>query len=145
MRPAEFARSGQWARLLPALLWQALIWLLSSRPWPAAGGLVARLWLLLPEGLRQLLPADKVVHAAFYGVLGLLWVWGLLRLVRLPLRRKLATAWLLATAWGALDELHQSYVPGRTADLWDLLADAVGAALAIGLWGLLQRRRAPSA
>ncbi len=125
-----------WLRLLPALLWQALIWQLSSRPWPAAGGLLTRLWLLLPEGLRQALPADKAVHAAFYGVLGLLWVWGL------PLRQRVGAAWLLASAWGALDELHQAYVPGRTADLWDALADAVGAALAIGLWVLLQKRRA---
>lgn len=133
--PRELAKLTVWLRLLPALLWQALIWLLSSRPWPTAGGLVARLWLLLPQGLRELLPADKAVHATFYGILALLWVWGL------PLRQRIGAAWLLATAWGALDELHQAYVPGRTADLWDLLADAVGAALAVGLWALVQQRR----
>ena len=30
---------------------------------------------------------------------------------------------------GALDELHQSLVPGRSAELGDWLADAVGVAL----------------
>lgn len=135
--PRQLAVRALWLRLSPALLWQALIWLLSSRPWPTAGGLVARLWLLLPQGLRELLPADKAVHATFYAILALLWVWGL------PLRQRVGAAWLLATAWGALDEFHQSYVPGRTADLWDLLADAVGAALAVGLWAWLPRRRSP--
>ena len=32
--------------------------------------------------------------------------------------------------YGATDEWHQSFVPGRDADVRDLVADAVGAALA---------------
>jgi VanZ family protein len=36
----------------------------------------------------------------------------------------------MAVAWGVFDEAHQSFVPGRTADILDLLADATGAALA---------------
>jgi VanZ family protein len=40
-----------------------------------------------------------------------------------------------AIAYGASDEWHQSFVPGRHADLWDLAADAVGAALALGVLG----------
>ena len=35
----------------------------------------------------------------------------------------------LGTSYGALDELHQSLVPGRSAELGDWLADAVGVAL----------------
>lgn len=130
----ELANPRVVLRLLPALLWQALIWLLSSRPWPTAGGLLARLWLLLPQALAELLPADKALHATFYAILALLWVWGL------PLRQRIGAAWLLATAWGALDEWHQAYVPGRTADLWDLLADGVGAALALGVYAIVRRR-----
>ncbi len=41
-----------------------------------------------------------------------------------------AVAIVLASAWGAVDEWHQSGVPGRTASIADLLADVVGAALA---------------
>ena len=40
-------------------------------------------------------------------------------------------AWLIAAAYGVVDELHQSYVPGRVCSVADLASDAVGAALAI--------------
>ena len=43
---------------------------------------------------------------------------------------------LLATLYGVTDEGHQWFVPGRTAEVADLVADAVGAAVATGLiWG----------
>lgn len=42
-------------------------------------------------------------------------------------------SWLLATAYGGVDEWHQSWVPGRTASLGDVLSDAVGAALGVAL------------
>jgi VanZ family protein len=58
----------------------------------------------------------------------------------------LASAWLLATAYGATDEWHQVYVPGRFPDLRDWAADSVGAALgaaAVGAWSIIiaARRR----
>ena len=34
------------------------------------------------------------------------------------------------TGVGALDEFHQIFVPSRTADIFDVAADAVGAAIA---------------
>jgi VanZ family protein len=37
---------------------------------------------------------------------------------------------LLATAYGATDEFHQLFVPGRTADLLDLCADFTGSSAA---------------
>jgi VanZ family protein len=45
-----------------------------------------------------------------------------------------------ATAYAITDELHQSFVPGRTADVNDLVADVVGATMgtfACWLWGIL--------
>ena len=122
-------------RIAPALAWQGLIWFLSSRPWPKAGGWIAELWQALPRWLSQTLPADKTLHALFFGLLALLWHLGLP-----PRRGRALLAWGLAVLWGALDELHQSYVPGRTADPWDLLADATGALIAVAAAALLTRR-----
>ena len=34
---------------------------------------------------------------------------------------------LLATLFGVTDEIHQYFVPGRQADVFDVVADAVGA------------------
>lgn len=51
-------------------------------------------------------------------------------------------AWLIATIYGITDEWHQSFVPGRMADVRDVVADAAGAALAVGAafwWGMIGR------
>jgi VanZ family protein len=44
-----------------------------------------------------------------------------------------AAAWsvAVATAYGALDEVHQLYVPGRVCSFADFLADGFGAAAAV--------------
>src|SRR3954466_5711408 len=42
-------------------------------------------------------------------------------------------------AFGALDEVHQLFVPGRTAELADFIADAGAAALVCGLLSLLRK------
>jgi VanZ family protein len=41
------------------------------------------------------------------------------------------SAWLLSSMYGAADEIHQAFVPTRQPDLQDLLADTIGAALAV--------------
>ena len=51
----------------------------------------------------------------------------------------------LAAAYGATDEFHQRFVPGRTADLLDLAADAAGAAAAVAVvWVIARWRARPS-
>jgi VanZ family protein len=39
----------------------------------------------------------------------------------------------LSSLYGISDELHQSFVPGRTPDVHDWIADTWGAAVAIGV------------
>jgi VanZ family protein len=86
---------------------------------------------------------DKVLHAGAYAVLAGLSAWastgGRLRSATGPV---LLAAWMISTAYGAADEWHQSFVPGRQADAADLLADALGAAAAAGAiraWGIIAR------
>ena len=73
---------------------------------------------------------DKVAHFAVYGLLGTL-------LVRLGNGRRAVWLALLATSlYGASDEWHQSFVPGRSCEVGDWVADTTGAALAIALYRL---------
>ncbi len=53
-----------------------------------------------------------------------------------------AVAMLITVGYGVTDEVHQMFVPGRTADVNDLLADAAGAitgTVACWAWGILSR------
>ncbi|MBM4343639.1 MAG: VanZ family protein [Deltaproteobacteria bacterium] len=124
------------------------IWLSSARPWPDAAGLLGDLLAWMPRwvaaGLHWV-PADKWVHAGIYGLLAGLWWWALLpRHADRPWAEP-GWPWLVAVAFGALDEVHQGFVPGRSRDPVDWLADAIGAALAVAIVVLVRRRRVAAA
>jgi VanZ family protein len=112
----------------PALAYMALIWWLSSIP------------ITLP--LPSIPWRDKLAHVIEYFILGLL----VARAVRgswplLVPARALLLAALITAGWGYVDEVHQAFVPGRDANAADLLADTVGALLAVALYGAVQRLR----
>lgn len=126
-------------RVAAALAWAVLIWWASSRPARAASGPV---WPLL----------HNAMHLGVYATLGVLVLcaaWG-----RKPAglmsaqRRPEGAAWRtvvacgLATAYGAIDEVHQSFVPGRVASFGDLATDAAGVVLGVSC-ALWLRRREP--
>jgi VanZ family protein len=108
-------RRAAWA-FVPALAYAAIIFALSAQsdPFP----------FLPPEIFLQ----DKLLHAAEYAVLGGLLV-PALRVAGLRPRVALLAAVVVASAFGATDELHQSFVPGRNADVADWVADTLGAAV----------------
>jgi VanZ family protein len=113
-------------RWAAAIAWMGVIFLLSSRP-------------DLPDFAPGLPGLEEIGgHLTAYGVLaGLLW-WALRGSgVRYP-----ATwALVLAVAYGATDEFHQSFVPGRTMSVSDLIVDLIGASVALLVVTLLQARR----
>jgi VanZ family protein len=118
--PREQLRTGalMFAAVKAILLWgpvilvMAVIFTASSQPDP--GG--------LPGGM-----SDKTAHFLGYAALG----GSLVRAISggrpsaMTLRKVLLAA-LIATLYGASDELHQAFVPGRTPDVLDLVADALG-------------------
>lgn len=55
-------------------------------------------------------------------------------------RKRWWLAWLLAVAYSATDEFHQSFTPGRHPALMDIGIDATGAALGLLLSDLVRRR-----
>ena len=109
---------------LPALGWAALLFWLSAQE--RFGD--------LPHAFRG---QDKVIHACAYLVLAALLLLG----DGGPEGRR-AWRWAAVAAfYGITDELHQMFVPGRSADVLDFLADAAGAVLAVALWLHYRRRR----
>jgi VanZ family protein len=90
----------------------------------------------VPVDLPRIPGLDKVLHAGGYGLLGILFY----RAYRS--RWPNASGWATANAslisaalYGLTDELHQSFVPSRTADPWDWLADTLGALLGVAAYG----------
>lgn len=74
---------------------------------------------------------DKVVHCGMFGFVTLCYYWDYFHVnhkapsVFMPL--------VLIALFGGLTEVIQIYVPGRSCDYKDLLADSLGIVLAIGV------------
>jgi VanZ family protein len=109
----------------PVVLYMGIIFYMSSQP-----------EVTIPAALT-----DKSSHSLAYTFLGVLIVRA--RAGGLPARitaRDAFVAVLLTTAYGVSDEIHQMYVPGRSADVYDLYADAIGGgigAFCCWLWGII--------
>lgn len=123
----ERGRRGLFAAL--AVAWAGFIFWESSQanPFP-----------FLPQ---EIFTHDKLLHLGAYALLAAFAVAALPRAGLRSLGRMVAIAAIVAAAYGATDEWHQSYVPGREADPWDWAADAAGAVLGASAMVLLLRRR----
>ena len=76
--------------------------------------------------------ADKFMHAIAYGGLA---TWARVAVSGWP--RAPLVALVLAGGYGVVDEIHQSFVPGRSSSVFDVAADVFGASLAIVFIGML--------
>nr|WP_309138285.1 VanZ family protein [Parageobacillus sp. VR-IP] len=68
----------------------------------------------------------KLAHLSVFGLLVVL-VWRVLY----PWRFAMASAWMFAIICAGLDEWHQSFQPGRTPLLSDVVIDACGTGIAV--------------
>ncbi len=113
----------------------------SLRLWLPPLGLMAVIFYLshqpdLSSGLGIVdLVGRKVVHAAEYALLCSLW-WRALRPAA-PSPVALVASLAVSIVYAVSDEVHQSFIPGRTATPIDVSIDAAGA----GLAALIIRRR----
>ena len=86
---------------------------------------------------------DKLLHAGVYGLLAVLFAracrisWP----GRLSWRQLLFVSVSFATLYGISDELHQSLVAARQAEVWDVVADFVGSV--VGAWLYLKWASTP--
>lgn len=98
----------------------------------------------LPDVGTPMIPGlDKVVHAVMFGGLYMCVFLDIQRRHRPWMRRVAAWGAVAVTVSGALVEAAQTLMAmGRGGDVWDLVADAVGVALAaVILWPRRRGRR----
>ena len=91
-----------------------------------------------PPSLPELV-TDKGLHGGLYGGFALVVLRALARRWdRVTLLTGLG-AIALVVLYGVSDEFHQSFVPGRTSDVADVIADGVGATAAVAIAWLFAR------
>ena len=117
-------------RVLPALLYLAFIWGMSSVQATDLQGDVD----------------DRLAHLGEYALLALLLVFALTAFdpERVHAKPLLVTG-AISIGWGVLDEIHQSWVPGRDSSVRDVAFDALGTAAALALVAWLAGRQQRSA
>ena len=82
-------------------------------------------------------------HVAAYAGLGALTARAAAKGVRNVSWRAVVMAVVISTLYGVSDEYHQLFVPGRSFDVFDMLADLIGSvvgASAVGAWSIIRRR-----
>lgn len=129
--------AGHWmAAWLPVAAYMAMIFYLSSLPHPDEG---------LPKFLFEKL-GDKVLHVIEYSVLAAL-SYRAFRRAAGPYAARYAVVLAAAAAsfYGATDEVHQAFVPFRTATWLDWVADTAGAIIGALTAQRVIERRAKSA
>ncbi|MHC5191269.1 MAG: VanZ family protein, partial [Planctomycetota bacterium] len=81
----------------------------------------------VPDVARQSGMSDKTMHVLAFFVLAFL-VWFAVCPYQKARWNRLKVWVVLATviAYAAIDEYLQGFIPGRSADVWDFVADTVG-------------------
>lgn len=112
-----------WIWALPLSVAATIVWLSSRSTYP--------LDLSLPE------PLDKVAHLAAFGTLAISLdiAWRHSR-PNTALALRFMVLFTIVALFGASDELHQYFVPGRSCDFFDWIADAAGGALGLTIANL---------
>jgi len=86
--------------------------------------------------------ADKVIHFIVFGILGLLTARGMKNTYNTNIQNNFVLLSIsLSIIYGALDEIHQYFVPGRHATVWDWVADTLGVIFFVWIYYRIIRRR----
>jgi VanZ family protein len=136
-------RSAAWQAVvwywLPVLVWMTLILLMSAR-----SDLPVRTNPATGEEIRTTTSIAKLAHIVEYGVLA----WLLFRAltaaagrVCLSYPRAVVVVIAVATGFGAIDELFQSFVPTREPRVTDVLLDGASATVVALVLYVRARRR----
>ncbi len=113
-----------------ATLWGIFLFALTSWPKPPAVPILS--------GIPNF---DKLVHFALYSVEGFF----LYRAIAWPGKLRFSFLRVLTivgalAVWGTVDEVHQSWIPGRSTEAEDLAADVTGGVVGALISSVLARR-----
>ncbi len=115
------------------LLWAPTLLLLLYETYLSAQSRLPGLGIDIPQ-------LDKLEHAGYFFLTGLMAVRAARFGERWSRARTATLLILLSVLWGCLDEIHQSFVPYRDVEIGDVVADTAGVALAVLFGeGLLRR------
>lgn len=110
--------------LLPSLLYYALIFFLSSQNY--------RVKINIDF-------ADKLIHLVEFGLLGFLLSLGFFAWVQ-SLRKRAVWVFSIGFVLAVLDEVHQIFVPLRTWEVLDLMADILGISIGFYVFTVFYKR-----
>ena len=113
-------RIPKWLRVMVPIIGMAVLWWSSSQVPDDQ-----------PHSTARSLFHNTMHVVAYACISASLWVAWSRRPIHAVCAFRSRGAWLLATLYGVVDELHQSFVPGRVCSFADLVSDASGAALAV--------------
>ena len=112
------------SRWIPVFIWMGVIFLVSS---------VSNPYSVVPDSLR--VPHEilgRYLHVLEFAVLALLVTRAFFLQGNLISRgRVMSAAFILSQSYSLLDEVHQSFVPGRTFQVLDLSLDLAGTLLGL--------------
>jgi len=115
----------------PLVLYSVIIFCVSSLP------------NLRPPN-TDILGVDKILHIGEYIPFGFLTARVLYSLNEpRPTRNILWLAACAACLYGITDEYHQSFVEGRSSDMFDVAADTIGGVLGAALYRKMKLRNSP--
>jgi len=109
---------------LPALLWCLIVMILTSYP-----------KLTVPSGAFNYM--DKLAHLFVYFIIALLIIRALVKDGNKVKSDEVRKTIYYTGGFAIFDELHQIPIPGRSGEVFDVIADLLGVLLAIGLFPLL--------
>ena len=110
---------------LPLILYCLLIFVQSANP--------------SPEQIPSFKFVDKVLHFAAYAIMGVLFYRAYQKTLKIKdnLRMLMLLSAASASLYGISDEIHQSFVPFRDAEVSDVIADTIGAFSGVYLYQFL--------
>ncbi len=109
---------------LVTLSYMCVLFILSSIPDTGENGHL--MGLVSPTGAN-------ILHVPAYGLLALLWIFTL-RDHGVTEHRSMCVAFLVASGYGALTELHQVWIPGRVPSGFDVTFNVAGILIFIWLY-----------